>query len=195
MEVAKLDESIPRRILKKLKYPKLIFLVLTFVLAFLIYQKAQTLPFEEYLFSLGILGAFIAGMLFSYGFTAAPATALLLILARQENLFLLWIVASVGAVLSDILIFKFIRLSFTDEISRLSKNKYFRKIHATTHPFLKKYLLPALASFIIASPLPDEIGVALLAMTHSVSTRTFIIMSFILNSFGILVILLFGKII
>jgi len=51
------------------------------------------------------------------------------------------------------------------------------------------------AGFVIASPLPDEIGVSLLAGTTKISTRTFAILSYFLNTAGIFIVLLAGKVI
>lgn len=193
MQVIKFDEAIPQRIFRKLKYPKLIILLLTFILAYYLFQRAQTIPFSDYIIPLGIPGAFIAGMFFSYGFTAAPATALLLVLGQQETILITAIIAPLGAMTSDFLIFKFIKTSFKDEINRLSKLKIFKLIKKKTPSKVKKYVLPIIEGFIIASPLPDEIGISLLAIATTISTRQLLLLSFIFNTIGILLILLIGK--
>ena len=44
-------------------------------------------PFHNFLLSLGYFGTFLAGVFFTYGFTAAPATVILLILSNEQNIF------------------------------------------------------------------------------------------------------------
>lgn len=58
---------------------------------------------------------------------------------------------------------------------------------------LKKYLIVILAGFIIASPLPDEIGVSLLASSGIISMKKFSVISYVLNTLGIFAILFIGS--
>ena len=92
----------------------------------------------------------------------------------------------------DLIIFKFIRYSFADEIDKFSKEKAINRLNNKIPNLLKKYFVPVLAGFIIASPLPDEIGVSLLATSRSISTKFFSILSYVLNTAGIFIILLIG---
>ncbi len=177
--------------MKKIKYKKLLLLLLTFVVAYVIFSGKNFLPFRNLLLSSGYFGSFLAGIFFVYGFTAAPATAILLILAKEQNIFLAGFIAGFGALLGDLLIFKFIRHSFADEIEELSKEEIVTAITKKIPPILKNYLLPVIGGFIIASPLPDEIGISILTAS-TISTRTFSIMSYILNTAGIFAILIAG---
>ena len=181
------------KFLLKLKYPKFLLWILTFALAFFIFRERGFLPLHNALLSLGYIGVFLAGVLFVYGFTAAPATAILLILSREQNIFLSGFIAGFGALAGDLLIFRFIRHSFKDEIKRLLKGKIFR--HRGSFGTFKKYLITIFSGFIIASPLPDEIGVSLLASTTKISTKTFVVISYLLNTAGIFVILMLGALI
>jgi uncharacterized membrane protein YdjX (TVP38/TMEM64 family) len=103
------------------------------------------------------------------------------------------LIAGLGALVGDLVIFKFIKHSFADEIEKFSKEKSFKYLKKKIPGKLKKYLIVVLGGFIIASPLPDEIGVSLLAATSSISTRTFSIISYMMNTAGILIILLIGN--
>ena len=60
----------------------------------------------------------------------------------------------------------------------------------TSQPRLSRGLL---AAVVIASPLPDEIGVALLSTTTRLSQRAFVILCFAVNTLGILAILLLAS--
>lgn len=181
-----------KKTLKKLKYPKLVLLFLSFLSAYLLFSNREYLVFQDMLQNLGYLGSFFAGLFFVYGFTAAPATAILLILAKQQNIFLASILAGFGALLGDLLVFNFIKSSFMDEIREFSKEKLVILIRRKIPDFLENYFLPVIAGFVIASPLPDEIGVALMASSPKISLRVFSIMAFLLNTLGIFVILLIG---
>ena len=178
-----------------MKYPKFLLLIITFLIAYFLFQERNYQPFHEFTISIGYFGTFLAGVLFAYGFTAAPATAVLLILAKEQNILLAGLVGGLGALTGDLVIFNFIRHSLEDEIKKLSREKIVLYINHKTPNLLKKYLILVIAGFVIASPLPDEIGVALLAASKGISIKIFSIISYILNTAGIFVILIVGNII
>lgn len=177
----------------KIKYPKLFLLGFTVVIAYFLFAGRNFLPIHTFLVKLGYFGTFLTGIFFSYGFTAAPATAFLLILSREQNIFFAGIIAGFGALIGDLLIFKLVQHSFADEIEQLSHEKPLNSLNQKFPKILKKYLLVLLAGFIIASPLPDEIGVSLLAATRFISMKFFFIFSYILNTLGIFIILGIGR--
>jgi hypothetical protein len=177
---------------KRLRYPKFILLALTFVIAYLILQIGDLSSFRNFVTSLGYFGAFIAGIMYAYSFTAAPGTAILILLAAKQNILITGIVAGIGALLGDLVIFKFLKHSFADEIERLSKESFFRKIAEKLPRIVDKYIVPVIAGIIIASPLPDEIGVSMLACCRIISVRVFMILSYVLNTAGIFVVLIIG---
>lgn len=177
----------------RLKYPKLLVLLFTFVLAYLVFSGRDYLPFHAVLLTLGYAGTFLAGVCFAYGFTAAPATAILLILSKEQNLVLAGFIGGLGALVGDLIIFMWIGRVFADEFKKLSSEPVVNHLNHKIPKLLKKYLVLILAGFIIASPLPDEIGVSMLAASQSVSTKLFSIISYLLNTAGIFVILLIGN--
>ena len=179
----------------KIKYPKFLLLVLTFMLAYLLFYHRTYEPFHDFVASLSYIGTFISGALYVYGFTAAPATALLLILAKEQNIILASLVGGLGALIGDLIIFSAIRHAFADEIEKLFEEEIVRYIHSKMPSLIKRYLVPAAACFIIASPLPDEIGIALFAASKNISLRVFSAFSYILNTIGIFVILYIGSVI
>lgn len=176
----------------KIKYPKFTLLLLTFVLAYALFSWRNILPFQSELIAMGYVSAFLLGLLFSYGFTTSTAIVFFLMLAKDYNIFLFALVAGLGALTSDLLLFTFIRTSFMDEIKMIENEKPVKKLRHMIHGHLKKYLLPVLAGFVIASPLPDEIGVCLLAGSK-ISPRAFSIFSYAFNTLGILMILAIGN--
>lgn len=177
----------------KIKYPKFLLFLLTFVLAYFLFKGNDIINFNRYLLDIGYLGVFLAGAFFAYGFTAAPATALLLILSKNYNIILAGLIAGLGSLVADLIIFNFIRHSFADEIETLSKEKIMISVNQKVPLIVRKYLVPVIAGFIIASPLPDEIGVSLFAASRNIPTKIFSIISYILNTIGIFVILFIGQ--
>lgn len=165
------------------------FLLATFVLAYIIFAEKDFLFLQEALIATGYLGSFLLGIFFVYGFTAGPATALLLLTSGEQNIIIAGLVAGCGALLGDLVIFRFIRHYFTDEIESLGKEKIINSIGRFLPKIVKKYLTLTSAVIIIASPLPDEIGVTLLASSPIISTKYFSILSYILNTLGIFTIL------
>lgn len=57
------------------------------------------------------------------------------------------------------------------------------------------YLSAGVAGFIIASPLPDEIGVTLLAGVTKIETRVVAVVALTLNTVGIFAVLAIGSVI
>src|SRR3990167_6602182 len=112
----------------KIKYPKILLLLLTFLIAYFLFQGREIIFLHDTITSLGYLGTFLAGILFTYGFTAAPATVILLILSKEQNIIISGLTAGLGALLGDIIIFKFIRYYFADEIKKMSNEKILIKI-------------------------------------------------------------------
>ena len=177
------------------RYPKFLLLFITFIVAYFMFYSRNYGPFNNFIIDLGYSGTFVAGMMFSYGFSAAPATAVFLILAQHQNIYLASIIGGLGALISDLFIFSFIRQSFAEELNMLSKERIVVYFNNRLPGIFKKYLLPVAAGFVIASPLPDEIGVALLAASKIVSTRIFTFISYSLNTIGIFVVLYIGRLI
>jgi len=181
----------------KIKYPKLLLLLLTIIISIIFFYEGKTFPpLHNFLISLGYIGIFLSGIFYAYGFTAAPATAVLLVLAKEQNILLAGLIGGFGALLSDIAIFLFIKYSFTDEIKRLEKEKAVRFIEKEEKKLFghyQKYILVSFAGFLIASPLPTEIGVTLMATLKNVSIKKFIIIAYLLHTLGIFMILLIGN--
>lgn len=184
-----------RKIIEKIKYPKFLILTLTITIGIIIFSYSHIFsPLFSFLLALGIFGIFLTEIFYSYSFTSIPATAVLLVLAKQGdyNLILIALIAGVGAVIGDLLIFKFIQHSFDDELKKFSREKIIIYIKGKAHPMLQKYFMLLTGFLIIASPLPDEVGVFLVAEFTEISTKLFTLIAFILDTCGILVILIIG---
>ena len=169
-------------------------LFLTIIIAILVFNNERIVSPENFRILENYLSSFTLGILYAYGFTASLATGSFLVVADYQNIILTGIIAGMGALIGDLIIFRFIRKSFNKELNQLSKTKYLKKARSffNRHSVLNK-IVPLLAYIIIASPLPDEIGVALAASYRDVTTKSFAITSYLLNTAGIFTILIIGK--
>lgn len=174
---------------KNYRYKNLTFLTLSIVVTIIVFRFE---PFHEFLLhlgKLGYLGAFIAGVLFVSTFTVAIGSVILLILAENFSVIEIAVIAGLGAVAGDLTIFKFIRnKSLVDEIMALYKYFGGHKIRHLIHTKYFGWMLPVIGALIIASPLPDELGVGLMGISK-MKLHEFVILSFVLNSIGIFLVL------
>jgi uncharacterized membrane protein YdjX (TVP38/TMEM64 family) len=180
----------------RFKYPKLALICISVIASYLLFSNAHIQSIVSGLNSLTYIGIFIAGMLFSFGFSTPFAIGFFLT-ASPGNIFLAAFIGGIGAMASDILIFHFIKFTVMDEFNRLKKTKPMKiMIDEIKKDFRKKirnYLTYFFAGIIIASPLPDELGVGMLAGLTAIKPKILALISFIMNSVGILIMLLIGS--
>lgn len=143
--------------------------------------------------SLEYIGAFLAGILFVSSFTIATATVVIAILAQDLNPFALALIGGAGAVIGDLIIFRFVKDHLTRELGLLlpREEKSHLKILLKS-PYIA-WMLPIIGGLIIASPLPDELGISLLGMANTSQTKL-IVISYLSNAFGILAIASVAKV-
>jgi len=179
----------------KWKYQNLTFLAISIVVAIFILRYE---PFHHFLLTLGdfgYLGAFIAGILFVSTFTMATGAIILLVLAERLSPIEIGIIAGLGAVFGDLVIFRFVKDSLARDVESIYN--HIDGEHHIRRVFHSKYFrwsIPVIGAIIIASPLPDEIGVSLMGISK-MKTYKFLIVSFILNAIGIFLIVSASKII
>ena len=176
----------------KFKYPKIILLLITIVLSYFIFRNPFISDYLSHIGTLGYLGVFLGGILFAFGFTA-PFSVGLFISLNPSNIWFAGIIGGFGALIADLLIFKFIKFSFKDEFNRLKKTKTLRSIgfliQRSLGTKIKLYIMYVFAGILIASPLPDEMGVIMLAGLTKINFKILAIISLILNTLGILIVL------
>lgn len=140
---------------------------------------------EEY----KIIGSFIAGIFYTSIFTVAPASAAVIEMAQRTNPFLIAFIGGFGALLGDYIIFKYIRDNISGHISSIAKKLRQESILESK---IFSFSFALIGAVIVASPLPDEIGLALMGITK-MRTLYFVPASYLLNSIGIFVLALIGK--
>lgn len=170
------------------KYKNLTFLFLSLGIALLLSQYEPFHMFLLNLGNLGYIGAFIAGILFVSTFTVATGAVILLVLAETLSPIEIGIIAGAGAVIGDLTIFRFIKENLLEEIKPLYNRLGGAHLSAVLHTKYFTWTLPVIGALIIASPLPDEIGVSLMGISK-MKTYQFLVLSFILNVVGIFLVI------
>lgn len=176
----------------KFKYPKVFGLIIAIILTYIIFRNPAVSGFISSMGKLSYLGIFAAGMLFAFGFTA-PFSVGFFISLNPSNIWIAAIIGGLGALISDLIIFRLIKVLFEDEFKRLRNSKTFVRITKLIERNIKEkikiYLMYAFAGILIASPLPDEVGITMLAGLTKISAKNLALISFVLNTFGILILL------
>lgn len=162
-----------------------LFLILVFVILAIYFSRIGLV--KEILSSFKnfeILSSFLSGLFFTSAFTTAFSIAFFVELSGYVNIFVLALFGATGALIGDSVLFYFIKDRFSEDVMYITGQGggKIRKIFKTK---LFKFFSPFLAGLIIASPLPDELGIALLGFGKA-KTKTFLIFSFTANFLGIL---------
>ena len=171
-----------------MRYPRITFFIVSVFLAVGLYAAG----FFEKIFSgiggFGFAGVAVSGLMYSFSFTSAIATASFLHLNNLYNPVFLAVLGGASAMLGDILLFDFLKTGFLDEIKMLFRNLTgrfpFKHLSSLSQ---SRWFLPLgilIGFIIIISPLPDEIGVAILAF-YNLRFRNFAGLTFLLNGLGI----------
>jgi len=163
------------------------------IFAYLIFSMSIVANYFSNLGKFSYFAVFLFGLLFSFGFTTPFSVGFFLTL-DAHNIFLTGLIGGIGAMIADLFIFKFVKISFQDEFEKLKREKLAKKIDLVLeHTFGKKlmhYLMYAFAGIIIASPLPDEAGVTMLAGLTHIKEHWLAIISFVCNTSGIIIMLM-----
>lgn len=170
------------------KYKNLTILGASIVIAF---SLSRYEPFRMFLLGLnetGYIGAFIAGILFVSTFTVGIGAVMLLTFAEQMNPVLLALVAGCGGAVGDLTIFRFVKDNLVEEIKPLYEALGGNHLTNVLHTKYFGWTLPVIGAVIIASPLPDEVGISLMGISR-MNTLRFLLLSFILNTTGIFLII------
>lgn len=145
---------------------------------------------DRFIFALDgfyVLNSFVVGLFFTSAFTTAPAIVFIAKLAHLYPPYVLALVGGLGALIGDFIIFNFIKGHISEDVSYLfSKSKSRRIRHLFEYRFVR-WSLAFLGALVIASPLPDELGLTLMGLSK-ISLARFALISYTFNVIGIYVI-------
>lgn len=138
--------------------------------------------------SIGFIGAaFVSGFFFTSAFTTPIAISALVALGQSHNPLIITPIASLGAVLGDVILLKIIKEDIIADVEVFTKPFTTPRLKHILHARALYFPLALLAAIILASPLPDEISIALFGIIKF-KTHHFGLICFVFNFLGILLI-------
>ena len=169
-------------------HKNLTLLLLSILFALFLSRHEAFHTFLLHLGNFGYVGVFIAGILFVSTFTVATGAVILLVFAETLSPIEIGIIAGLGAVVGDFTIFRFIKDNLLEEVTPIYNRLGGTHLTAVLHTKYFSWTLPVIGAIIIASPLPDEIGVSLMGIAK-MKTYKFLLLSFALNAIGIFLVI------
>lgn len=157
----------------RLKYPNIILFLSSITIA-VILSWVGVFEYLSHLKNFGYAGAFISGLLWPFTFATPLATASFFYLGQTLNIWNIIILGSVGALFSDLFIWKFFKGGIFAELERIWQiyESHHRRRFTRQH---KPHLIELFHSrpfhfislftgvILLFSPLPDEIGLEMLS--------------------------------
>lgn len=169
------------------KHKTFLMILVGVLLAYAIFSHPDSINLIESLGEYRLVGATVAGFLFSSALTTAPSLVAIYFLAQNYSPFLIALFGAFGAMLADVFLYKYVVSGFVNEIEH--DFKFVARLEKYRNRGIYKYLVPIVGGFIICSPLPDELGIALLG-SKSLSLPKFLAISYVFNFLGIFLVAL-----
>jgi hypothetical protein len=166
-------------------YRDLLFVLGGILLTILLIQLGMFEALRTSLAERVALGSFISGVFFTSVFTLAPAAvALAELMDLASPITVAWW-GALGGMFGDAMLFLFIRDIFAEDLREFLDDHPRFRVFSQFHFGFLKWLYPLIGAVIIASPLPDELGLAMLGLTK---TKLVILLpiAFAMNFLGIL---------
>ncbi len=165
-----------------------IILAASIVITIILLDNKVIHHFLEYVSGVNFfLAALLSGALFTSIFTTPIAIASLIILGQEHSPLAVSLIAACGSVIGDAILLKFIRQDVLSDVEVFTKPFTSKKLRHTFKSKLLFFPLTLMAAIILASPLPDELAIALFGAIKF-KTKYFYVLSFIFNFLGILII-------
>ena len=119
-------------------------------------------------------------------FTTVPAVVVLVDVAAQPHLQLLplAIVAAAGTVLGDVIILKFLENKMTIELRPLIRKLGIDTVVGRLRHSRFRWVLVLVGAIVLASPLPDEAGLALMSVSK-LARHHVLLICMVLNFIGV----------
>jgi hypothetical protein len=198
-----LKKNHPKAVLKakgffQFKYKKLLILALMIAISYFIFSRPSVYEWINSLEHLGYFGTFIAGICNTFGFLSPIGMGLLFTIS-PSILILAALIGGIGAMMGDLFIFYGIKNSFKDEFKEMEKNKTISKIEKIVKNnkkvLIRYYVFYILAGIFMISPLPDDIGLSMLAGLTTIKPFKLALVSFFSHGTAIFLILYFASLV
>lgn len=177
--------------IKKWRFKNLAFFILAMGVAIFLVDTPFLLDFIDGIGNFGYIGAFIAGAFIVSIFTVGPAMVVLFDLAIELNPVLVAIIGGFGGALGDFIIYKYLKDGVFNEMGRFfkkrKKTRFSRFISRIFKSKILVWMLPVIGAIAIISPFSDEVGLGLMGLSN-IKKWQFVILTFVLDTIGILLI-------
>jgi hypothetical protein len=134
----------------------------------------------------GMLRILLVGLFFTSIFTTPLAVSAIIALGSMYDPFGIAFFGAFGAMVGDYIMFRFLKSSIADDLEYILKHAGLKRVVASIHTGHMRWFFTAIGALIIASPIPDEIGLALMGVSR-MPNWLFLPMSYSMNALGILV--------
>jgi hypothetical protein len=175
------------------RYHYIVLFLISMILAFFVLSNKSIAALIGMAGAWSYFGALFVGFFYTHSLTSPIASATFFILSNGLNPFVAAALGGFGAMIGDYFIFKFVKTDLLPEARLLAGDLKLPKIKSLRLLHYLHMIAPILGGIIIASPLPDEIGAALLG-TIEMKDRDFLIVSLACNTTGLLAIALLGMV-
>lgn len=165
-------------------YPRFTTIALSYIAAGLLFIFLGPEFFQTLILPFGVFGIAIAGALYTYSFTTAIGALLLIALLPYYPIGVMAVVGGIGATAADFTIFKFVRDDLKKEVRRFGASKMIQNVCSANGILCKKWMRNLMGVMIMASPFPDELGIAMMSTTK-MKRETFLLLAFIVDIIGI----------
>jgi hypothetical protein len=150
----------------KFGYKHTLLAILVTFLTILLLDTAVIAVILEWFQDQKYLGGFIGGMMLVSSFLAAPAVVLILAVADNVPTFPLVSIATLGSVLGDWLILKFLQDEIAVEMRPLARKLNIKRRLNKLKRSKLRHLVTFLGAFLVMLPTPDELGLSLMGIGH-----------------------------
>ncbi len=137
------------------------------------------------------LAAFFVGFFYTSVLTTAPAIAAFTELSSELVLWKIAVFGSVGAVVGEVFMFRFVRSPLMEHLMNAVFHPITRRLGRSAIAGSLWWVAPVGGLLVIGSPLPDELGLLMLGLSH-LRLMQFIPLAFAANVIGIYAIAFFG---
>lgn len=165
-------------------FADLILLTVSIIFAIFIAKTGLAEDFARSFNGYWWLGIIFAGLFFTSIFTAASSVVLLSMFATTTDLLPLAILGGIGATIGDYVIFLFVKDRISKDLEYLMSLSREKRLSMIIKTQLFKFFAPFIGALIIATPIPDELGVAMLGLSR-ISNKLFLVLVFCLHFVGI----------
>ncbi len=143
-----------------------VILIFSVIIAVFLHKLGFFNPVLALVGKLKIFGAFLGGILYASGITVGPSAVFLVNLAKSNSVMTLSVVGGLGVALGDIVLSRLVLPLITSDIREALESVHNGTARGIIRSAALKWALPIIGFMIIVSPLPDEIGLALLGLSN-----------------------------